>query len=141
MKSQAIFAAAVLALTFTACSSKDKKTEAPKAAAPAVAATPTPAPAAPAVTTGKAAKAGKKAKKAAAAASSEATAAAGAVTCTKGSDSRTIEAKAQGNGCELVYTKNGEAKSVATARSGMDYCQAAATKLQTTLSNAGMSCN
>jgi hypothetical protein len=128
MKLGLILTAATLALSFTACSSKNKKEDAAKEAAPAVTATPTPAPVAEA-----AAKMGKKMKM-------NKNVTAGAVTCSLGSDVRMIEPKAADGGCELVYTKNGSSNSVATARNGMEYCQAAGEKLQKTLTDAGMDC-
>lgn len=65
----------------------------------------------------------------------------GVLTCKHGNEVRTLEVvKAEGGGCETKYTKGSEAKSVATAKAGTEYCQAAADKIKATLTGAGFTC-
>ena len=120
---------AFLTLSFTACSSDSKKTEAPKAAdeksSTAIQKTAVTKP---------------KAVSSSADKANVATTTLGALTCTHGSDSRSIEIKSPGAGCELMYTKNGDAKSIATAKNGTTYCAGVSEKLAKNLSAAGFSC-
>lgn len=144
MKSLLVLSIAI-ALSTAACSSKPKVEEAAKPATPAVTAAAPAAttPAAPEKATAKKGKKSKKEKVAAAESADKATATAsatGTLTCTKGSDVRTVEVKAKDNGCEVVYTKNGEAKSVASAVSGMSHCETVSQKISNNLSAAGMTC-
>lgn len=141
----------VLALvSFAACSSKGK-TEVPAplpkpAAAPAAAETAS-APASEGqkkvIHSGKA-KADKSAEKGAEkspekkATSAEATE--GTVTCTHGSDVRTVEVKSVGSGCEVIYSKGGEAKTVADAKNDKGFCATKSEKLQKNLEGAGFDC-
>lgn len=126
----AIVIGSFLTISINGCASNSKKTETPKAVeekvAPPVANAPT---AKPAVTPKKA---GKVVKAESSAAST--------LTCVHGTDSRIVEVKTSGAGCELVYTKNGEAKTVATAKNGTSYCASISEKLAKNLSAAGFSC-
>jgi hypothetical protein len=62
------------------------------------------------------------------------------VTCAHGSDSRTLEVKDRGDGCELIYTKNNEPNAVATAGSGKKHCEEVSAKIQSKLTDAGFAC-
>jgi hypothetical protein len=62
------------------------------------------------------------------------------VTCSHGSEERTLEIKAKDSGCELVYTKGGNANSIATAANGKQHCQDVSTKIQGKLTGAGFTC-
>lgn len=119
-----------LTLTLTACSSDAKKTETPKATEEKVAVT------APKAAVTKSNPVAKKVDKVAAAAPTSAN----TMTCTSGADSRTLEVSSSGTGCELMYTKNGEAKSVATAVNESAYCTGVSEKIVTNLTAAGFSC-
>lgn len=116
-----------LTLALTACSSEAKKTETPKATEEKVAA------AAPKTVVTKSAPVAKSA--AAAASTSE-----NAVTCTNGADTRTLAVSTSGTGCELMYTKNGEAKSIATAVNETGYCAGVSEKVVKNLTAAGFDC-
>ncbi len=62
-------------------------------------------------------------------------------TCTMESDTRVIEVKkTEGGGCELFYTKFGEAKSVASAGFGTQYCEEVKERIQSNLVKAGFAC-
>ncbi len=62
-------------------------------------------------------------------------------TCTMDSDTRVIEVKkTEGGGCELFYTKFGEAKSVASAGFGTQYCEEVKERIQSNLVKAGFAC-
>lgn len=68
------------------------------------------------------------------------TTSAGAVECKSGTDVRTLEVKtASAGGYEVVYTKFGEAKSIATG--GKDHCDAILNRVKGNLANAGFTCN
>ena len=120
----------VLTLSLTACSSAAMKTEAPKAADEKA------APATPKTVVTKPVAVSKKAAKAVVAPTSSA----GTMTCANGSDSRGIEIQSAGTGCELKYTKNGEAKSIASAKNESAYCAGVSEKLVKNLTAAGFSC-
>lgn len=65
----------------------------------------------------------------------------GEVTCTSGKDVRTIGVKAlESGGCEVMYTKFGEATSVASGSKGSDHCSSVVTKIKDNLQNAGFKC-
>jgi hypothetical protein len=68
------------------------------------------------------------------------TTAASSVTCTHNSEKRTIAVQAKDSGCEVMYTKMGETKSIATAAHGDKYCQGVVSKIQKNLTGAGYSC-
>ena len=61
--------------------------------------------------------------------------------CTYPGDDRVIENRfAEGGGCEVLYTKNGETKTIATAQNELDYCQEVYERVSTKLSGAGFTC-
>lgn len=61
--------------------------------------------------------------------------------CTLDKDTRVIEVKkTESGGCELFYTKFGEAKSVATSGFGTQYCEEVKDRIQTNLNKAGFAC-
>jgi hypothetical protein len=62
------------------------------------------------------------------------------VECSHKGDTRTLELRAKGAGCELAYTKAGKEGVVASAAHGKDYCQKAFDKLQDKLKGAGYDC-
>jgi len=65
---------------------------------------------------------------------------ASSVKCTRDKDERTIEINDKDGGCETIYTKMGEAKSIATAAHGSQHCQDVSEKIQKNLANAGFTC-
>lgn len=66
--------------------------------------------------------------------------AAGTISCKSGTVQRTIEVKDKDGGCETIYTKDGESKSVATSGTGKDYCQKTADKIKGNLEKSGYTC-
>ena len=107
--------------------------------------TPTPAPVAPPadskgtpvdVKLEAAAKKGKKAK----ATKADAVSDKGDVTCQSGKDVRKIAVKGKGKGCELEYTKAGQATAVASQIIGQAKCDEVSTKIQEKLTAAGYKC-
>lgn len=62
------------------------------------------------------------------------------VTCTQAADSRILEVKDKGTGCELIYTKNGEPNAVATSGNGKKHCEEVSAKIQSKLGDAGFTC-
>lgn len=61
--------------------------------------------------------------------------------CTLDKDTRVIEVKkSEAGGCELFYTKFGEAKSVASSGFGTQYCEEVKDRIQTNLNKAGFTC-
>ena len=142
MKSVLSILVLVLAAT-TACSSKPKATEEVKPQAPIAA--PTKTEAAPAVTKAtddkiKKSKKSKAAKNSAADSSATVPADSKNISCSKGSDQRTIEIKAKGDGCEVIYTKNGQGQSVASEIKGMSHCEQVSQKIAKKLTDSGMAC-
>ncbi|MEK6627321.1 MAG: hypothetical protein AABY53_01745 [Bdellovibrionota bacterium] len=119
----AVAVASLLTLSITACSSGSKK-----AATPAVTATQTTK-----TTTEKT-----EAKTMSAPTTGANTS--GAMTCTNGSDVRRLDITNVDAGCELMYTKHGEAKSVATAKNESSYCDGVSQKIAKNLSAAGFNC-
>lgn len=69
-----------------------------------------------------------------------ATSAEGKVTCTMKSDTRHIQVKKAGAGCELAYNKFGNEEVIATSLSGTDHCQKIADRIQANLKTAGFTC-
>ncbi len=122
-----------LTLALTACSSDAKKTETPKATEEKVVAT------APKAAVTKSNPVAKKADKSTAPAANASTSA-NATTCTSGADTRSLAISTLGNGCELMYTKNSEAKSIATAVNESAYCAGVSEKVVKNLTAAGFSC-
>ena len=80
----------------------------------------------------------KEAKKSKAAATT--TTAAGDVTCTSGEDVRKLSIKGKGQGCELEYTKAGQASAVASQVVGQAKCEEVLTRIQDKLVAAGYKC-
>lgn len=71
----------------------------------------------------------------------EATSAASKLTCTAGKEIRTLEIKSgEGKACELMYTKGGETKSLATATADAAYCKTVSEKVSKNLQAAGYKC-
>ena len=65
----------------------------------------------------------------------------GKVTCSHGNEVRTIEvAPAEGKACEVIYTKAGEAKSVASAITDNSFCESVSQKISKHLEDAGYKC-
>ena len=77
-----------------------------------------------------------KAKTTAAATATKASA--GATECKSGTDVRNIEVKATASGTEVVYTKFGEAKSIATG--GKEHCDAIKNRVVGNLEKSGYTC-
>ena len=73
------------------------------------------------------------------AAESAATAASKVECSTKG-DSRVLELRAKGKGCELAYTKNGQEGIVATSGNGSAYCENTMNKIRDRLKGSGFDC-
>lgn len=65
----------------------------------------------------------------------------GTITCEVAGDKRTIEIKQSSEkGCEVVYTKQGKADSVASSHGDSGYCSKAAAKIRDHLEKAGFNC-
>lgn len=63
------------------------------------------------------------------------------VTCTKGKESRSIESRmAEKGGCAVIYTKGGEAQTVASGKAGSSYCGQVVEKMKGKLLAAGWTC-
>ena len=63
------------------------------------------------------------------------------VTCTNGNDIRVLEIEAvEGKGCEVIYTKNGNSKSVAKAGKGTEHCEKTVEKMTDKLESGGFKC-
>ncbi len=130
MKQMNLLAAAVLVLALSACGSKTKKEET---------ATPTtPAATTPATSSGSEKPADQKmtnkSKK------STIDLDAKEIKCMSGSDERTLANTAKDSGCELIYTKGGEAKTIATQIIGDAKCVEVMGKVRANLENAGFKC-
>jgi hypothetical protein len=92
-------------------------------------------------TDAKAATASAKTKDSKATASKESGKAIGQVTCTSGTDNRILEIVGRGQaGCELTYTKFGEAKSIATSEANVGYCEEVQNRIKGNLTTAGFTC-
>jgi hypothetical protein len=64
------------------------------------------------------------------------------ITCTSGTDERTLRnERREGGGCEVLYTKSGKESSVASARLETEYCDAGLAQIKSTLEAAGFKCN
>ncbi len=66
--------------------------------------------------------------------------AASKVECSTKGDSRILELRAKGKGCELAYTKNGQEGIVASAANGNTYCETTMTKIRDRLKGSGFEC-
>ena len=63
------------------------------------------------------------------------------ITCTAGTVERVLEIRAVNeSGCEVLYTKNGETKSIANASVDLSYCETIQTRVSKKLEDAGFSC-
>lgn len=63
------------------------------------------------------------------------------ISCSSAGDTRVIVKLKSGNsGCEVLYTKNGESKQVASQQIGNDHCDTVVEKMRSTLTDAGFSC-
>lgn len=65
---------------------------------------------------------------------------AGDVTCTSGGDVRILSTKAKGQGCELEYTKGGQANVIASQITGNEKCDEVTTRVKDKLVAAGFKC-
>ena len=128
-------AIALLAATvvLAACGSKTKNDETAKTAPATPAATTTPAPStADAKSDSK--KMINKAKPAKTAADAKET------KCMSGSEERSLANNAKDGGCELMYTKNGEPKSIASQIIGEEKCVEVMANVRANLEGAGYTC-
>lgn len=62
------------------------------------------------------------------------------ITCTSGSDSRSLDIKASGTGCELTYVKKDSSKVIATQKNGFSKCEEIAKGVQDKLTGSGFTC-
>ncbi len=62
------------------------------------------------------------------------------VSCTMKSDTRTIQLRKNGGGCELVYSKFGNDEVIATSMAGTEHCQKVADRIKGNLENSGFKC-
>lgn len=62
------------------------------------------------------------------------------VACVHGTDSRVLELRTKGKGCELGYTKGGKESVVATSANGTDHCSQKMAGIKDKLSKAGFTC-
>jgi len=60
--------------------------------------------------------------------------------CAQGHDIRWLELRGKDRGCELSYTKHGQAAIVSTAHHGTGYCKNTLTRIKGNLENAGYTC-
>jgi len=64
----------------------------------------------------------------------------GLLTCKAGADQRTIAINPVNSGCEVVYTKQDQANTIATAANDTTYCETVKNKVKTNLENSGYKC-
>lgn len=63
------------------------------------------------------------------------------LTCKMGKEVRTLEKKErEGGGCEVIYTKGGEGKSIANAKNELTYCDQMIDKMKEKLVDGGFTC-
>lgn len=62
------------------------------------------------------------------------------VGCTHGTDSRVLELRTKGKGCELGYTKGGKESVVATSVNGTEHCAQKMAGIKEKLAKAGFTC-
>lgn len=62
------------------------------------------------------------------------------VSCEIKNDKRTIETKLNGVGCEVIYTKQEKADSVAKSHSDLGYCGKTVSKIREKLEKSGFQC-
>ncbi|MCB0404015.1 MAG: hypothetical protein KDD51_04465 [Bdellovibrionales bacterium] len=63
------------------------------------------------------------------------------VECKWETETRKIENKTQGEGCEVIYTKNGTSETVGSATNDLSICEGIAKRIQGNLENNGFKCN
>ena len=61
--------------------------------------------------------------------------------CRLNEDQRTIALMPKGDGCEVIYTKMGQAKMIASDAKGTKHCDDVVTKIEKHLTDAGYTCN
>lgn len=64
----------------------------------------------------------------------------GLLTCKSGADQRTIAVNPVNSGCEVVYTKQDQANTIATAANDTTYCETVKNKVKTNLESSGYKC-
>jgi hypothetical protein len=126
-------------LGLTACSSHAKK-EDTKPTSPTTTATTTPSASANPSADKKSSAKKKKSKGTETKTASAKSGTAASVTCKSGEEVRTLEVKDAGEGCELVYTKQNEAKTVASSTHGKEYCETKSDKIKSKLEASGYTC-
>lgn len=62
------------------------------------------------------------------------------VQCATKGDTRILEIRSKGNGCELGYTKGGQEGIVASDSQGSEHCQKTLAKIKEKLLGSGFSC-
>ena len=62
------------------------------------------------------------------------------INCSAASDERILAVVPVEQGCELLYTKMGETKTIATASFELSYCEAVQTRISKKLETAGFDC-
>ncbi len=62
------------------------------------------------------------------------------INCESKSDKRKLSIVAEGEGCRLDYTKQGETKSVATQKKGDSHCKETLEKIKSKLEGSGLTC-
>jgi len=63
------------------------------------------------------------------------------VTCAQGNDSRSVKIKTRDDGgCDVMYTKFGVEKSVASGGKGSTHCQKVSEKITSQLTKSGFRC-
>jgi hypothetical protein len=62
------------------------------------------------------------------------------ISCSKDTDTRTLEVIKKASGCSLQYDKFGKAASVASSAKGLKHCQESESKIRTKLEKSGFIC-
>ncbi len=62
------------------------------------------------------------------------------VNCKSGSEERKLAIQVKGSGCELMYTKGGEAKAIASQMNGSEKCEEVMTSVKDKLVAANYKC-
>ena len=62
------------------------------------------------------------------------------INCTSSGDERILAVVPVNQGCELLYTKMGETKTIASASFELSYCEAVQTRISKKLETAGFDC-
>ena len=62
------------------------------------------------------------------------------IECSVKGDSRWLEVRKKGNGCELAYTKSGNEGIVASSANGSAHCDSTQTKIKERLLGSGYTC-